>query len=163
MAGQRVAAGIVAMMAVAAFLSPLYAGEGTPSLVGLLLVWTGMLEAWQGFRRATFPGQRAAWLGGAITIAMGVLISNAAELAATGITVLLAGWFAVDGVRYLWRGLRGDYARAAAWLPPGLGNLGVAAVLLAVRHHTLGLTLALAGGLRIVGAAWSILSSPGFT
>src|SRR5262245_1006412 len=161
MAGQRVAAGIVAMMAVAAFLSPLYAGEGAPSLVGLLLVWTGMLEAWQGFRLATLPSQRAAWVGGAITIAMGVLVSNAAALAATGITVLRAGWFALDGLRYLWRGLRGDDgARVAAWLLPGLGNLAVAAVLLTVRHYTLGWTLALAGGVRIVGAAWSILSSP---
>src|SRR5262245_33585543 len=131
MAGERVAAGIVATMAVAAFLSPLYARDGAPSLVGLLLVWTGMLEAWQGFRRTTLPGQRAAWVGGAITIAMGVLVSNAAALAATGITVLLAGWFALDGLRHLWRGLRGDYAaRAAAWLLPGLGNLAAVAVLL---------------------------------
>src|SRR4029453_8106545 len=32
-----------------------------------------------------------------------------------------------------------------------------------VRHYTLGWTLALAGGVRIVGAAWSILSSRVFT
>jgi hypothetical protein len=94
---------------------------------GLLLIGAGMLEAWQGFRRAAIPGQRAAWIGGAITIAMGVLVSNAAAFLATSIAVLLAGWFALDAIRYIGRGLRGDYAsRATDWLLPALGNLGVA-------------------------------------
>ena len=98
-----------------------------------------MLEAWQGFRRATIRGQRAAWIGGAITIAMGVLVSNAAALVATSIAVLLAGWFALDAIRYIVRGLRGDYAsRATDWLLPALGNLGVAILLIALRQYALG-------------------------
>jgi hypothetical protein len=48
-----------------------------------------MLEAWQGFRRATLPDQRAAWIGGVITIAMGVLVSNAAALVANGLGALV--------------------------------------------------------------------------
>jgi uncharacterized membrane protein HdeD (DUF308 family) len=124
---------VVAAMAATAFLSPVVAGEGAPPLVGLLLIGAGMLEAWQGFRRATIPGQRAAWIGGAITIAMGVLVSNAAAFLATSIAVLLAGWFALDAIRYIGRGLRGDYAsRATAWLLPALGNLGVAILLIAL-------------------------------
>ena len=151
-------------MGAATFLSPVFAGEGAPSLIGLLLIGAGMLEAWHGFRRATVAGQRAAWLGGGITIAMGVLVSNAAALAATGIAVLLAGWFALDAIRYVGRGLRGDYAgRAADWLLPALGNLAVAILLIAMRQYTLGWTLALAGGLRIGFTAWSIVSSPLFT
>jgi len=151
-------------MAVAALLSPVLAGEGAPPLVGLLLIGAGMLEAWQGFRRATIPGQRAAWIGGAITIAMGVLVSNAAALVATSIAALLAGWFALDAIRYIVRGLWGDYAsRATDWLLPALGNLGVAILLIALRQYALGWTLALAGGLRIGGTAVNIMSSPVFT
>ena len=150
--------------AAAALLSPLFAGEGAPSLLGLLLVGTGVVEAWHGFRRATIAGQRAAWIGGAITVGMGLLVSNAAVLAATGVVVLLAGWFALDAVRYVGRGLRGDYTgRATGWLLPALGNLGVAVLLVALRDYTLNWTLALAGALRISGTAWNIMSSPVFT
>jgi len=154
----------VALMAATAFLSPLFAGEGAPPLIGLLLIGAGMVEAWQGFRRATIAGQRAAWIGGAITIAMGVLVTNAAALVATGIAVLLAGWFVLDALRYIGRGLRGDHtSRATEWLLPALGNLGVAILLIALGRYTLGWTLALAGGLRIAGTAWNILSSPVLT
>ncbi len=152
----------VAAMAAVALLSPLVAGEGAASLVGLLLVGAGMLEAWHGFRRATLAGQRAAWIGGAITIAMGVLVSNAAALAATGITVLLAGWFALDAIRYLVRGVGRHDGRVPDWLLPGLGNLAAAILVLALRDVAVGWTLALAGGLRIAGTAWGIVSAPVF-
>ncbi len=88
-------------------LSPTFASRGSASLVSLLLIVAGLLEIWHGFRRRSPAGQRAAWIGGAITIAMGVLVANAAALAATGIVVLLAGWFAVDAVRYVARGAAG--------------------------------------------------------
>ena len=152
----------VAAMAAVALLSPLVAGEGAASLVGLLLVGAGMLEAWHGFRRATLAGQRAAWIGGAITIAMGVLVSNAAALAATGITVLLAGWFALDAIRYLVRGVARRGGRVLDWLLPGLANLAAAILVLALHDVAVGWTLALAGGLRIAGTAWGIVSAPVF-
>ncbi|HEY6507869.1 MAG TPA: metallophosphoesterase [Vicinamibacterales bacterium] len=153
----------VAVLAVLAVLSPTFASRGSASLVALLLVVAGLVEIRQGFRRPTPAGQRAAWMGGVITVAIGVLITNAAALAATGIVVLLSGWFAADAVRYVVRGLRGDYeGRATAWLLPALGNAGSAVLLILLRQSTLDWTLALAGGLRIGGTAWNIASSPAF-
>lgn len=156
-------AALVAATAALTFVSPAFAGEGIPKLVSLLLIGVGLLELWHGFSRSTDAGQRAAWTSGAITVAMGALVSNAAWVAATGIVVLLAGWFALDGVRYIVRGLRGDYARARDWLLPAAGNLGVVVVLLLIRQYALDWTLAIAGGLRILGTAWNIRASAVFT
>ncbi len=155
---------LVAGMAALVFLAPFFAGEGSARLISLLIIGAGLAEVWHGFRRSTTAGQRAAWTGGAITIAMGLLVSNAAAMAATGIAILLAGWFAVDAGRYLVRGVRGEYAGApAAWVLPLVGNLAAAALVVALRQYALNWTLALAGGLRIAGTAWNIVSSPVFT
>ena len=70
-----------------ALLSPISRIE-VQGRVGLLLVLAAVLEIAHGFRRSTAAGQRAAWVGGAITLAMGVLLIN-------------APYFAVDGARPL--------------------------------------------------------------
>ncbi len=155
---------MVALLAALAFSSPWFAGEGQAQLVGLLLIGAGLLEFWHGFRRATPAGQRAAWIGGAITIAMGLLVQNAAALAVTGVIVLLAGWFALDAFRYVVQGLKGDYTGSPAdWLLPALGNLVVALAILVVGRHASHWSLAIVAALRIAGTAWNIVSTPAFT
>jgi uncharacterized membrane protein HdeD (DUF308 family) len=42
--------------------------------VGLLLVLTAVLEIFHGFRRSTDSARRSAWVGGAITLALGFLL-----------------------------------------------------------------------------------------
>ncbi len=155
---------MVASLAALAVSSPWFAGEGQAQLIGLLLIGAGLLEFWHGFRRSTPAGQRAAWLGGAVTIAMGVLVQNAAALAVTGVIVLLAGWFALDALRYVMRGLQGDYTGSTAdWLLPALGNLVVAVAILVVGRRATDWTLAIVAALRIAGTAWNIVSTPAFT
>jgi hypothetical protein len=157
---------LAALLAAAAFLAPVYAAHGGASLVSLLLVVAGMLEVWQSFRRSTPARQRAGWVSGGITVAMGVLVANAATLAATGIVVLLAGWFAVDTVRYVWRGIQGAGVGAGGamrdWVLPALGNAAVVIFLLLLRRFTLEWTLALAAGARIAGTAWNLATASVF-
>ena len=108
-AGWRNGLGVVALgLAALALLTPLSRIE-VQGRVGLLLVLAAMLELAHGFRRSTEAGQRAAWLGGAITLAMGVLLVNAPYFASTAIVLFLAGWFGLDGIRQL----------AGAFLPQG--------------------------------------------
>ena len=155
---------LVLALAAVALLTPLFAGEGQAQLLALLLIGAGLLEFWHGFRRSTPAGQRAAWVGGAITIAMGLLVQNAAALAATGVVLLLAGWFALDAVRYVVRGVKGDYTgRAIDWALPALGNLAVAVGILVFGRHAGGWALAIVAALRIGGTAWNVASSPSFT
>jgi uncharacterized membrane protein HdeD (DUF308 family)/3',5'-cyclic AMP phosphodiesterase CpdA len=155
---------VVLTVAALAGLSPLFAGEGMAQFLALLLLGTGVLEVWHGFRRSAAAGQRAAWTGGAITMAMGLLVQNAAALAATGVVVLLAGWFALDAVRYVLRGLKGDYAgRTSDWVLPALGNLLVALGILLFGRQVGRWALAIVTALRVGGTAWNIVSSPSFT
>jgi uncharacterized membrane protein HdeD (DUF308 family) len=157
--------GIAALLlAVLALLTPLGRAQ-VYGRVGLLLVQAAVLEIAHGFRRSTAQGQRSAWFGGLITLAMGLLLINAPYLAVAALWTFLAGWFGLDGIRYLLDVLRRaregrfDLLEALACL----GNLAAAAVILALRGEAVAWTVAIAGAVRIFGTAWNILVSPVFT
>ena len=129
------------------------------------MVLAAVLELAHGFRRSTEAGRRAAWLGGAITLAMGVLLVNART--------------SPHGDRPLPRRLvrpgrrpppcrrvpRKDTRRSAlAWISAGLGNLLVCGALLVLRGQAMvAWTVAAAGAARIFGTAVNIFLSPVFT
>ena len=165
-AGWRNGLGVVALgLGALALLTPLSRIE-VQGRVGLLLVLAAMLELAHGFRRSTEAGRRAAWLGGAITLAMGVLLINAPYFASTAIVLFLAGWFGLDGIRQLAGAfLRRDTRRSAlAWISAGLGNLLVCGALLVLRGRAMvAWTVAAAGAARIFGTAVNIFLSPVFT
>ncbi len=158
-------------LAVAAFaLSPLalvapWMAHAAPrERVGLLLIVAAVLEATHGFRRSTPGSQRAAWTDSAITFAMGVLLVNAPWLAANGLLIFLAGWFALDAVRRgvsaarQWRA--GQPASASAMA--AVGNFAVSAALLLLGESAATWAVAIAGALRIAGTGLDILRAPAF-
>lgn len=149
------------LLAGLALLAPLTRAD-VPGRVGVLLVLAAVLEIAHGFRRATAAGQRAAWVGGGITLAMGGLLVGAPLFAMSALLVFLAGWFALDGLRCLVAAVRRrDRGRATRyWLLAGVGNLAVAGLLLAVRGPTLAWTVAVAAALRILGTASNVVLAP---
>src|SRR5215510_12890286 len=90
----------VLLLALLSATAPLFAGPATPTLVGLALAAGACLELAHGVRRSTPEGRRAAWIGGAITLAMGTLVLQAGDLVGRAILLLLAGWFGLDAIRY---------------------------------------------------------------
>src|SRR5215510_14687660 len=86
----------VTLLAALAGLAPLFAGTATPTVVGLALIVGACLELAHGVRRSTPEGRRSAWIGGAITLAMGTLVLQAGDLVGRAILLLLAGWFGLD-------------------------------------------------------------------
>jgi len=160
-------AGVVAGLAALAALSPFGAAMDPASRVGVLLVITGGIEIFHGFRRASDVGRRGAFFGGGLTTAMGVLLVNAPLLAGAAILLFVIGTFAIDGVRYLvvaWhRYRRHDGQYRLRELLAAAGNLAVVAVLLVLREGALSWTVALAGAFRILGTAWNIATAPVFT
>ena len=154
--GLAVAALLLAGLAVVA---GFFAGPAAPSAVGLALVLGAGLELAHGVRRSTPEGRRAAWIGGAITLAMGWIVLQAGDLVGRALLILLAGWFALDAIRHaLGRVAPGTPPRARVLPAIGYGLLAV--LLLVVRGPAVRWALAAVGALRLAGTAWSIMTAP---
>lgn len=161
----RLGLGVVAMLlAGLALVTPLLAHE-VATRVGLLLVLAAVVEFAHGLRRSTPAGRRAAWSGGAITLAMGLLLLSSPLFVSGALVLLLAGWFGLDGARYLVGAFhhKGAQRSATLWVFAGLGNLLICATLFALRNWVMGWTVALAGALRIFGTASNIFLWPVFS
>jgi Calcineurin-like phosphoesterase len=153
----------VVLLALLAAAAPLFAGPATPTLVGLALVAGACLELAHGVRRSTAEGRRAAWIGGAITLAMGVVVLQAGDLAGRALVLLLAGWLGVDALRYaVGRGVPPGPALRTRVLP-ALGYALLAGLLLLVRGPAVRWAIALAAAFRLVGTAWDIKTAPAYT
>ena len=114
--------GILAiLLALLALLTPLGRAQ-VYGRVGLLLVLAAALEIAHGFRRSTVQGQRSAWFGGAITVAMGLLLIQAPYLAVAALWLFLAGWFGLDGIRYLVETLRARHRGISPCCDPRLSG-----------------------------------------
>src|SRR4051794_20222239 len=72
---------IVMLFALLAFITPFFKEEVLGGRVGLLLILTAIVELLHGFRRATSSAQQSAWIGGAITMAMGLVLINSPLIA----------------------------------------------------------------------------------
>jgi 3',5'-cyclic AMP phosphodiesterase CpdA len=153
----------VTLLAALAAVAPLFAGPATPTVVGLALLTGACLELAHGVRRSTAEGRRAAWIGGAITLAMGVLVLQAGDLAGRAILLLLAVWFGVDAVRYAVGGTAGSGPGLRARALPALGYGLLAVLLLLIRGSVVQWAIAAAGAFRLVGTAWSITTTPAYT
>jgi hypothetical protein len=162
-AGPGGLAAAVLLLAGVATVAGLFAGPATPTVVGLALVAGACLELAHGVRRSTGAGRRAAWIGGAITLAMGVVVLQAGDLAGRALVLLLAGWPAVDALRHVMGRAVSPGASLRARLLPALGYGLLAVLLLLVRGSAVRWVLALAGGLRLAGTAWDIKTAPAYT
>ncbi len=155
---------VALLLASLALLAPLSKAQ-VHGRVGLLLVLAAVLEIAHGLRRSTARGQRSAWFGGTITLAMGLMLINAPYLAVAALWLFLAGSFGLDGIRYLVEAVR--RAREGRFflleIVACFGNFVAAAVILALHGNAVAWTLSIAGAVRIFGTAWNILVSPVFT
>jgi uncharacterized membrane protein HdeD (DUF308 family) len=155
---------VALVLGILALLTPLGREEVVGGRAGFLLVVTAIVEFAHGFRRSTFAGQRSAWIGGAITLAMGLLLLNAPFIASTALLVLFAAWFGVDAIRFLIQFVQGGTAERNRQycLLAALGNTAVLTGLIIFRGEALPWLVAIASALRIFGTASNILVSPVF-
>ena len=139
-------------------------GAAPEPRVGALLVIAAALELFHGFRRATDAGQREAWMGGAITLLMGLLLLNAPDLAAGALVVFLGSGFVIDGIRHAKRALAARKAgrpfAVHGWA--AFGDFSLAALLGLLGGWAPDWVVPIAGALRIFGTAWGIAMAPVF-
>ena len=155
--------GVAMLLAALAAVAPLLAGSATPTVVGLALLTGACLELAHGVRRSTTEGRRAAWIGGAITLAMGVVVLQAGDLVGRAIMILLAVWFGVDALRYALGRAAGSGPGFRARALPALGYGLLAVLLLLVRGSAVRWAIAAAAAFRLAGTAWSIVTAPAYT
>ena len=153
----------VMLLAALAAVAPLFAGPATPTVVGLVLLAGACLELAHGVRRSTAEGRRAAWIGGAITLVMGMLVLQAGDLAGRAILLLLAVWFGVDALRHAVGSVARSGPGLRARVLPALGYGLLAVLLFLIRGAIIQWAIAAAGAFRLVGTAWSIHATPAYT
>jgi uncharacterized membrane protein HdeD (DUF308 family) len=144
-----------------ALATPFTRTESPPSRVGWLLAFAAGIEILHALRRSTAAARRQATVGALISLMIALFLINAPLVAAQALRLLVAGWFAVDAVRYATSiGRTTDRADRAWKALATLGNLAVLLLLILARGAALTWVVAMAGALRIFGIAWNIRTAP---
>jgi uncharacterized membrane protein HdeD (DUF308 family) len=150
----------VFLAALACFAAPFLSPASSDQLVGLLLTISGCIEVMHSFRLAGEPSRRAGYVSGAMTVGMGILVLAAPLLLTSALILFLAFVFGADGFQQLvsipGRLKAGEGALRATMM--AIGNFLVAGLL--VFNPFFLPTLAIAGGLRLLGSASAMLSNP---
>src|SRR5512145_1764660 len=89
---------LAALLAAAAFVVPVWAGE--PDRVAGLLLFGGVVaELVQSSRHKTTASQRTAWMSAAYTLLLALVLLNTPLLAATALVIFVSIPFALDMLR----------------------------------------------------------------
>src|SRR5271165_3727814 len=88
---RRLRGGLVLVMGCLAVLSPFFAGTLALFLVGLLLIVCGALEMLETFESADEARRRSTYLGGALSILVGILLLSQPQLVLRGLAFFVAG------------------------------------------------------------------------
>ncbi len=149
-----------------ALISPIWPRGGVvvEPRVGLFLILAALLEIFHGFRRSTDTAQRSAWISGAITLAIGLLLFQAPFLAGHALLVIFGGWFALDAIRHSIRAFRAAKKGESFTRPlvSAIWNLAVVVLILLLRERGVAWTVAVAGAVRIFETAWKISTAPAY-
>ena len=152
---------VTLVLGLLALVAPLGGAEHPAARVGALLFVAGAIEALHSLRRSTAASRRNATISAIISIAMALFLISAPFVAAQSLRFLIAGWFAIDAVRYvliLVRSRQRDEQVTAALA--ALGNLTVVLLMVFARGWPLEWVVPIAGALRIFGIAWNIATAP---
>lgn len=160
-AGLRMIPAATASMAALAAAAPLTHGDAA-ARVGFLLVMTALLEMTHGFRRVSYDQQKSAWGSGAVSLALGVLLTNSPLFAEEALRLFLAAWFGLDGIRGLVSAIREKNADGfrARILLFALLNFLIAMLMFRLGEKWLMWAIALAASFRIFCTAWTMATSP---
>jgi uncharacterized membrane protein HdeD (DUF308 family) len=94
--------GIGILLGILSLLTPYWEVAEPASYVGGLLVWAAVLEILHGFRRAENQARFSAWISGAITLVIGVLMINALLFQQDALINFILFLFLFDAARYVY-------------------------------------------------------------
>jgi uncharacterized membrane protein HdeD (DUF308 family) len=156
---QRALAAFVGVLGALALVTPLRAAMWPETRVGGLLIAGALLEVFHGFRRNHADAQRSAWYSGGVSLLMGILLINAPALTGRALTLFLAGWLALDGVRSLASARRspGDARSRVYLVAPGIVSVALALGIVLLPRLGVAWTVSIAGAMRLFAAASDML------
>ena len=89
---------LVLVLGILCIMSPMAAGVATASFVAVFLVAAGAIRLVWAFKAESFGKGALAFLLGAVSIGGGILLLGRPLLGVTSLTLLLAGYFVVEGI-----------------------------------------------------------------
>lgn len=153
--------GIGILLGVLSLLTPFWEIAEPASYVGGLLVWAAILEIIHGFRRAENPARNSAWVSGAITLMIGILMINALLFKTDALINFILLLFFLDTSRYLyvflkkWRKGEHDWSSMLS----AVGNGLVILLILLFKGKGMVWVISICGTLRILGTIYNLYTA----
>ncbi|MBK8291490.1 MAG: metallophosphoesterase [Flammeovirgaceae bacterium] len=153
--------GIGILLGVLSLLTPFWEVAEPASYVGGLLVWAAVLEILHGFKRAENQARFSAWISGAITLVIGVLMINALLFQHDALINFILFLFLFDAARYVYLFFKSKRKGIPGWrdLLPGIGNILVVAIIVLFKGKGLEWVVSLCGALRIFGMIYQLFTA----
>jgi 3',5'-cyclic AMP phosphodiesterase CpdA len=152
------------LLAVAAFLTPVWAPEPDHTSGLLLLAGVGA-ELVSSFRSKTSAAQQSAWASAGFTLLLALVLLNTSWLAATAVSIFIAAPFALDSLRRTIAAVR----HAAAGKPFGedvawaAGNLAAVVGVVVLGRFALNWIVGAAAGIRLVAVTSNVAARPAYS
>ncbi len=149
------------ILGVLALLTPYWEVAEPASYVGGLLVWAAILEILHGFKRADAQTRISAWVSGAITLLIGILMINAILFQRNALVNFILALFLIDALRYLFIFLKNRRKGVLTWsaLLPGIGNILIVILIFSFKGKGLEWVISICGALRIFGTLYNLFTA----
>ncbi len=144
-----------------ALLTPYWEVAEPASYVGGLLVWAAILEILHGFKRAENQARISAWVSGAITLIIGILMINAILFNRAALINFILTLFLIDAIRYLSIFFKNRRNGTHTWgaLLSGIGNMLIVILIFSFKGKGLEWVVAVCGALRIFGTIYNLFTA----
>jgi uncharacterized membrane protein HdeD (DUF308 family) len=142
-----------------ALYSPVWAGNTIESYLGGLLLWVGILELYDSFRRSDIASKKSATGSGAFSLLISFILLGADDLRGKALVVLVMVVFVLDAVRYFLKFLNEYRNRKFFWMDllAAIGNILLLLVLYLTKETGRAWALGIVVGLRIAGIGLNLL------
>jgi hypothetical protein len=140
--------------------SPLWAAGATiESYLGTLLLWIGILEIYDSFRRSDIASKRSATGSGAFSLIISFILLGADDFRGKALFVLVMVVFILDALRYFLKFINEYRNKKFYWMDllASIGNILLLLILYLTEETGRAWALAIVIGLRIAGIGINLL------
>jgi uncharacterized membrane protein HdeD (DUF308 family) len=144
-----------------ALVSPVWPGNNVESYLGGLLLWVGVMEIFDSFRRSDPSSKSSAIGSGAFSLLISFLLMGADDFKGNALVVLVMVVFVLDSVRYFIKFLKEYRSKKFFWIDliSSIGNLLLMVVLFLTHEKGQAWALSVVIGFRLAGIGITLLTA----